>query len=81
MIDCALLFCIFTSLNFILFQVTIVITEMQKNGADAEKLIPLPLEPEEAIYKIIAFKRVMVIEKGNCLAFPDSLIEVRSMHF
>ena len=54
---------------------------MQKNGADAEKLIPLPLEPEEAIYKIIAFKRVMVIEKGNCLAFPDSLIEVRSMHF
>ena len=54
---------------------------MQKNGADVEKLIPLPLEPEEAIYKIIAFKRVMVIEKGNCLAFLDSLIEVRSMHF
>ena len=51
-------------------------TEMQKNGADTQKLVPLPLELEDAIYKIISFKRVMVIENGACLAFPDSFIEV-----
>lgn len=51
-------------------------TEMQKNGADTQKLVPLPLELEDAIYQIISFKRVMIVENGACLAFPDSFIEV-----
>ena len=48
---------------------------MQKNS-DPNKWIPLPLAAKDALYSIIVFKRVMVIENGDCLAFPDSVIEV-----